>query len=175
MGDSDSIPGLGRPTEGRFHGHPLQYSCLQNPMDRGAWRAIVHGVAKSRTQLKWLSMHASIFSKSMGPLRASPFLHQPTLGQTPDFLVTKSMNPIQLALNYVLFYYLLETKPARNISPMKFSSKKLLYSAKSGRTIYTVSLNLEITKHSSIVKTLKGPKFKNKIFLIILLSTFSSL
>ena len=34
------------------HGNPLQYSCLENPMDRGEWQAIVHGVAQSRTQLK---------------------------------------------------------------------------------------------------------------------------
>ena len=45
-----SIPGLGRsPREG--NGNPLQYSCLENPMDRGAWWATVHGVAKSQTQL----------------------------------------------------------------------------------------------------------------------------
>ena len=45
-----SIPGLGRsPREG--NGYPLQYSCLENPMDRGAWRATVDGVAKSRTRL----------------------------------------------------------------------------------------------------------------------------
>ena len=37
--------------------NPLQYSCLENPMDRGAWRAAVHRVTKSRTRLKWLSMH----------------------------------------------------------------------------------------------------------------------
>ena len=44
-GDLGSIPGLGRlPREG--HGNPLQYSCLENPMDRGAWWATVHGVAK---------------------------------------------------------------------------------------------------------------------------------
>ena len=36
------------------HGIPLQYSCLENPMDRGAWWAIVHKVAKSQIQLKWL-------------------------------------------------------------------------------------------------------------------------
>ena len=42
------IPGLGRfPGEG--NGNPLQYSCLENPMDRGAWQAAVHGVAKSQT------------------------------------------------------------------------------------------------------------------------------
>ena len=49
--DSGLIPGLGRfPQGGR--GNPLQYSCLENPMDRGAWRATVHGVVKSRTRLK---------------------------------------------------------------------------------------------------------------------------
>ena len=47
-GDPDSIPGLGRPPGGG-HGNPLQYSCLENPMDRGAWQAIVHTVAKSQT------------------------------------------------------------------------------------------------------------------------------
>ena len=44
---------------GGGHGNPLQYSCLENPMDRGAWWATVHEVAKSRTWLKWLGMHAS--------------------------------------------------------------------------------------------------------------------
>ena len=50
-GDSGSIPGSGRfPGEG--NDYPLQYSCLQNSMDRGAWWVIVHGIAKSQT---WLS------------------------------------------------------------------------------------------------------------------------
>ena len=44
--DSGSIPGSGRSPRGG-HGNPLQYSCLENPMDRGAWRATVHGVAES--------------------------------------------------------------------------------------------------------------------------------
>ena len=47
-GDAGSIPGSGRSPEGG-HGKPLQYSCLKNPMDRGAWWAIVHGVAKTQT------------------------------------------------------------------------------------------------------------------------------
>ena len=54
--DLGSIPGLGR-SPGGGHGNPLQYSCLENPMDRGAWRATVHGVAKSWTRLKGLSIH----------------------------------------------------------------------------------------------------------------------
>ena len=46
--DLSSIPGSGR-SPGRGHGHPLQYSCLENPMDRGAWRATAHGVAELDT------------------------------------------------------------------------------------------------------------------------------
>ena len=49
-GDLDSIPGSGR-SPGEGNGNPLQYSCLENSMDRGAWWATVHGVAKSRTGL----------------------------------------------------------------------------------------------------------------------------
>ena len=50
VGDLGLIPGLGR-SPGEGNGNPLQYSCLENPMDRGAWRATVHGVTKSWTQL----------------------------------------------------------------------------------------------------------------------------
>ena len=46
--DAGLIPELGK-SPGGGHGNPLQYSCLQNPKDRGAWRGIVHGVAKSET------------------------------------------------------------------------------------------------------------------------------
>jgi len=48
VGDPGSIPGLGR-SPGEGNGYPLQYSCLKNSKDRGAWRVIVHGVAKSQT------------------------------------------------------------------------------------------------------------------------------
>ena len=50
VGDLSSIPGLGR-SPGEGNGNPLQYSCLENPMDGRAWWAIVHGVAKSQTGL----------------------------------------------------------------------------------------------------------------------------
>ena len=46
--DAGSIPGLGR-SPGGGHGNPLQYSCLENPMDRGAWWAKVHRVTQSQT------------------------------------------------------------------------------------------------------------------------------
>ena len=49
-GDVGLIPGSGR-SPGEGNGNPLQYSCLENPMDRGIWRATIHRVAKSRTQL----------------------------------------------------------------------------------------------------------------------------
>ena len=49
-GNVDSTPGLGR-SPGGGNSNSLQYSCLESPMDRGAWQATVHGVTKSRTQL----------------------------------------------------------------------------------------------------------------------------
>ena len=56
-------PGSGR-SPGGGHSNPLQCSCLENPMDREAWWAMVHGVAKSRTRLKRLTTHA-IFLNSL--------------------------------------------------------------------------------------------------------------
>ena len=50
VGDLDLIPELGR-SPGEGNGNPLQYSCLENPMDQGAWWATVHGVAKSQIRL----------------------------------------------------------------------------------------------------------------------------
>jgi len=55
-------PGSGR-SPGGVHGNPLQYSCQENPMDRGAWWATVHGIAKSWTQLKQLSSSSWHFMK----------------------------------------------------------------------------------------------------------------
>ena len=55
VGDLDSIPGLGRPP-GEENGNPLQYSCLENPMNGGAWSTTVHGVAKSQTRLSDFSL-----------------------------------------------------------------------------------------------------------------------
>ena len=50
-GDTVLIPGLGR-SPGEGNGNPLQYSCLENSMDRGAWQAVVHGVSKNQTRLR---------------------------------------------------------------------------------------------------------------------------
>ena len=57
-GDLDSIPGLGR-SPGEGNAYPLQYSYMDNPMDRGTWQATVHGVSKSRTQLSDRHFHFS--------------------------------------------------------------------------------------------------------------------
>ena len=58
--DTGSILGPGR-SPGEGHGNSLQYSCLENPMDRGTWWATVCRVAKNQTGLMWLSSHAQIF------------------------------------------------------------------------------------------------------------------
>ena len=64
-GDPGSIPGLGR-SPGEGNGNSLQYSCLENSMDRGAWKATVHGVAKSWTQLSTCThMHFSYYSHNI--------------------------------------------------------------------------------------------------------------
>ena len=55
--DAGSIPESGR-SPGGGHGNPLQYSCLENPMDRGAWRATIHKVTKSQVRLKQRSTQA---------------------------------------------------------------------------------------------------------------------
>ena len=81
------IPGWGR-SLGGGHGNPLQYSCLENPMDRGAWRATVHRVAKSRTRLSNLG-HTHAF---VPPANGSLCLEHPACssllaGGTPPCLL----------------------------------------------------------------------------------------
>ena len=63
------IPGLGRSPGG---GHGTQYSCLDNPMDRGAWWATIHRVKKSQTQLKQLSMHTLFQGYDLGQVIKLP-------------------------------------------------------------------------------------------------------
>ena len=64
-GDMGSIPRLGRPPGGG-HGNPLQCSCLENPMDRGAWLATVHRLTKNWIWVKQLSGHATCQGTNMG-------------------------------------------------------------------------------------------------------------
>ena len=85
MGDSGSIPRSGQ-SPGEWNGNPLQYPCLENPTDGGAWRATVHGVPKSRIQLSDLTFILSI-SMSLFGLFGLPdmtFLcHLPSLPNIP--------------------------------------------------------------------------------------------
>ena len=87
------IPGLGRAPGGE-HGNPLQYSCLENPIDRRAWWAMVHRIAQSQTGLKWLSTHtrwevphwtapsksSPLASSSLGRAASNPHLQRQLLG-----------------------------------------------------------------------------------------------
>ena len=76
-GDQGSIPGSGR-SPGGGNGNPLRYSCLENPMDRGAWWTTVHGVTKSQPELSDYtnteSVHDSFSSSPRQWLDFSPFL-----------------------------------------------------------------------------------------------------
>ena len=83
-GDVGSIPGLGRSPRGG-HGNPLQYSCLENPMERGAWWAMVHRVAKSQIRLKRLGTHTCSFI-SVGVLQPTfPFVNLITFVKPPHY------------------------------------------------------------------------------------------
>ena len=62
--DAGLVPGLGG-SPGEEDGNPLQYSCLENPMDGGAWRATVHRVAKSQTHLKRLGATAAMYRREV--------------------------------------------------------------------------------------------------------------
>ena len=104
-GDQSSIPWSGR-SPGEGNGYPLQYSCLENPMEGGAWCAIVHGVAKSQTRLNDFaftfnaSLRASLVAQMVKSLPAMQETQGRSLGQegrrrrkwlpTPGFLPRKS-------------------------------------------------------------------------------------
>ena len=82
-GDPGSIPGLGR-SPGEGNGTPLQYACLENPMDGGAWWAAVHGVAKSRTGLSdfTFTFHFHALEKEMATHSSVLALRIPGMGES---------------------------------------------------------------------------------------------
>jgi len=82
--DVGSISGLGR-SHGGGHGNPLLYSCLENPMDRGARQATVHRVANRQTQLKQLSMHACKKRKRRDKKRNRIFKSESLVLQKPRY------------------------------------------------------------------------------------------
>ena len=81
VGDPDSIPGSGR-SPGEGNGNPLQYSCLENPMDGGAWWATVHGVTELDTT-EWLHFpfHFPCYKERMYLDQVLPFEQRPSLTQ----------------------------------------------------------------------------------------------
>ena len=87
--DAGSIPGLGR-SPGRGCGNPPQYSCLENPRDRGAWQATVHRVAESDTTeaTEHARMHVSIKCQYGTEAKSSPSRWHPILGQ--DSFISKA-------------------------------------------------------------------------------------
>ena len=107
-GDQGSIPGLGR-SPGEGNGSPLQYSCLENPMDGGAWWATVHGVANSRIWLSDFTFHFQGHLENLSipgnqaipsivllwPIKLSllPPLHPPTEGPRKKLLLLSSQPP----------------------------------------------------------------------------------
>ena len=114
--DMGSIPGLGR-SPGEGHGNPLQYSCLENPIDRGAWWATVHRVAKSQTKLKRLSTHTEkqlmFVCLSWAEVKGnSPYIRLPSLPTpTASSRVSKNTlnfnhyNPSCQAIKYTFIFY----------------------------------------------------------------------
>ena len=83
-----------RPREniyGEGNGNPIQYSCLENPVDRGAWCAAVHGVAQSWTWLKWLSMH--VLEKEMATHSSIPAWRIPG-PEEPDGLLSMGLHRV---------------------------------------------------------------------------------
>ena len=89
-------------TIGEGHGNPLQYSCLENPMDRGAWWAAVHGVAQSRTWLKRLSSSSSILYCIIFPTTENIHHNFFNLGICPEYPF-HLINDI-LLLVHIFFY-----------------------------------------------------------------------
>ena len=87
-GDVGSIPGSGR-SPGEGNGYPLQYSCLENPMDRGAWQATVHGVAKELDTTEKLTISPHIIGLlpiNHSSLLLSYHLSPPAGSMTPSLL-----------------------------------------------------------------------------------------
>ena len=98
VGDPGLSPGLGR-SPGEGNGNPLQYSCLENAMDRGAWKATVYGVAKSRTRL---SDFTFTFTFSSSKLDVTPRLFHLYKGNSTKVTV----GIINVKLCYLLLWLL---------------------------------------------------------------------
>ena len=97
-GDTGSIPGSER-SPGGGHGHPLQYSCLENPMDRGSWRATVHRITKSHTQRLSIHTHAHVNCISI-KLGGKTWLY--IYKKERPFIKPSSVKPFECATYFLL-------------------------------------------------------------------------
>ena len=104
-----SIPGSGK-SPGGGHGNPLQYSCLENPMDRGAWWAAVHMVTKSQIRLKKLSTHARI------SLDSSLVVDSPSIFSLGGTYFFPLKDPGIMKLWPALFFFSLALFPLSSVS-----------------------------------------------------------
>ena len=112
--DPGLIPGLGR-APGGGHSNPFQYSCLENPMDRGAWWATVHGVTKSQTQLKSKTKVAAglVFLQPLLGLQMLPFSVEPSSWET-----AASAPSLLCACTSLVSRCVLTSSPYKNTSQM---------------------------------------------------------
>ena len=97
--DAGLIPESGR-SPGEGNGNSFQYSCLENPMDRGAWRATVHGVAKSRAQLS-THIHAHVFLKVGNCWVKQQKVYVSLYKKRPGFLSPVVENPLAMLGTWV--------------------------------------------------------------------------
>ena len=93
--DTGSIPGSQR-SPGEEHDNPLQFSCLEDPMDRGAWWASVHEVAKSQTELKLLSMQACQRSRGWNPRQVLRECHGPSWDNLSKLVIMRGRSKRKL-------------------------------------------------------------------------------
>ena len=128
----DSIPGPGRST-GVGHGNPLQYSCLENPTDRGAWQTTVHMVAKSQTRLKQatydLSHYPSYFVVVQSLSSVQLFVINPmdySMPGFPAFTISGSLLLLQSTESLMPFNHHILCHPLL-LLPSVFPSMKISY------------------------------------------------
>ena len=96
--DLGSIPGSGR-SPGEGNGNPLQYSCLENPMDGGAWWATVYGVAKTWTRLSDFTTAAAAKSLQSCPTLCDPIDGSPQGSPIPGILQARTLEWVAISFS----------------------------------------------------------------------------
>ena len=119
--DAGSSPGSGR-SPGGWHGNSLQYSCLENPMDIGAWQTTVHWVTKSWTLWKWLNtQHTPTSSPSVSgpPAPALPHWFSQELHEVHVFIITPILQMKKLRNSFITlpFPWILKVERPQNLKP----------------------------------------------------------